>query len=299
MKNTNLYRIISLPSFINIIETKNERYVCPFCWEDTHEGYLLKDMEKFKNDPGLLKKYLVEMYDNLAEGDPEVKYYKIVEVFYRFYCARWIAYGQCWSKTPESDALWRIYSYGKQAVRVETDSRTIEKIIKRHRKCLVNIETVKYDQDDLENIQKQLLQTRNTKRTAETYYHKRKAFKHENEVRVIVFDQDNNPMYTFIGLCKEMVFHYLKQELLVKVDVYNSESIILEKLAEKMAESLPEYKDSQKMSSLNINLDDTEISEYIKGVMVHPQAEDWIVNLVRTICERKKISFLGKSQLYD
>ena len=32
------------------------------------------------------------------------------------------------------------------------------------------------------------------------------------------------------------MFHYLKQELLVKVDVYNSESIILEKLAEKMAE---------------------------------------------------------------
>ena len=43
------------------------------------------------------------------------------------------------------------------------------------------------------------------------------------------------------------------------------------------------------LEKLNINLDDTEISEYIKGVMVHPQAEDWIVNLVRTICERKKI----------
>lgn len=34
----NLYRIISLETFVDLIHNKHERYVRPVTWEDTYEG---------------------------------------------------------------------------------------------------------------------------------------------------------------------------------------------------------------------------------------------------------------------
>lgn len=42
----NLYRIISLETFLDIVLNKRERYVRPVTWEDTFEGYLFS---KFDN----------------------------------------------------------------------------------------------------------------------------------------------------------------------------------------------------------------------------------------------------------
>ena len=37
-----VYRFISFPTFINLVETKKERYTNPFCWEDTYEALFLQ-----------------------------------------------------------------------------------------------------------------------------------------------------------------------------------------------------------------------------------------------------------------
>ena len=41
-----------------------------------------------------------------------------------------------------------------------------------------------------------------------------------------------------------------------------------------------------------------DIKDYLDGVRVHPEAEDWYVNLVHNLCLEYKVPFLGQSKLY-
>lgn len=41
-----------------------------------------------------------------------------------------------------------------------------------------------------------------------------------------------------------------------------------------------------------------DINEFIKGVMVHPFADDWYVDIVKSVCDKYNLSFDGKSELY-
>lgn len=41
-----LYRFISFPAFVNLVERRQERYVQPTLWEDTYEGYLIQLLSK-------------------------------------------------------------------------------------------------------------------------------------------------------------------------------------------------------------------------------------------------------------
>ena len=40
------------------------------------------------------------------------------------------------------------------------------------------------------------------------------------------------------------------------------------------------------------------LNKYISGVKVHPMAEEWYVELIKTLCEGKNIKFDGQSNLY-
>lgn len=62
-----LYRIISFPTFINMIENKVERYVNPTSWEDTYEGYMLRMMEKSENR----KKVIEVLFDIVSPNKIE------------------------------------------------------------------------------------------------------------------------------------------------------------------------------------------------------------------------------------
>lgn len=57
------------------------------------------------------------------------------------------------------------------------------------------------------------------------------------------------------------------------------------------------YDEENLKSEMFIKIPD--ISRYIKSVMVHPQADDWIASLVEKICNRVGIKCVGKSHMYD
>ncbi len=42
----------------------------------------------------------------------------------------------------------------------------------------------------------------------------------------------------------------------------------------------------------------TCLNKYISGVKVHPMAEKWYMELIKELCEEKKIKFEGQSNLY-
>lgn len=41
-----------------------------------------------------------------------------------------------------------------------------------------------------------------------------------------------------------------------------------------------------------------DISEFLEGVMVHPVAPKWYVDIIEEICKSKKFKFDGQSEIY-
>lgn len=283
-----LYRFISFPAFVNLVEQKQERYVRPTSWEDTYEGYFLSRLEK--DD---IKKCLMQLADAICQNVPETA----VDNYLKLYNARWNCYGQCWTKRFESDALWRIYSYEKMAVRIETDEEQIREVlspvIRTNGKLLI-IDNVHYDLDNEKGelkTQEQLLEElAKSKRVVEPYFHKRKAFEHEEEKRVIFFDNDESNITTMMRYC--VINNGRRKKINEKT--FEEQIRMLSDEIERCCQNRT-YDDSLKMKFFHI----PQLERYIKSVMVHPQAEDWIVSLVETICQRVGLKFLGKSQMYS
>ena len=75
----------------------------------------------------------------------------------------------------------------------------------------------------------------------------------------------------------------------------NDEEII-EYLTERILSHRIDYKLS---SNANVWVEDAgNISDFLEGVMVHPSAPEWYVNIVQDICLQKGIHFDGQSQIY-
>lgn len=122
------------------------------------------------------------------------------------------AFGQCWSKIEESDAMWRIYSDVKKktedptsgleylqnsAVRIKTTARKIFDAAYLDGRDLVSvfIGCVNYlSQEDFNNLVKNLspLSSQNLNEPFKnSYFYKRDTFAHEEEIRLIILAASN------------------------------------------------------------------------------------------------------------
>lgn len=169
----NVYRIFSFERLRQLFDEKKLALVKPSLWEDPFENFILNSTGTFPDGT----QFTIGNRDSF--------------------------YGQCWSLTKESDAMWRIYSPEKDGVKVKT---TIRKLFQPlfelggvHRKMNGNeynltsfIGRVKY------KGKKTLLEMLNDRERmsgklydqsgwgqASTFYFKRWAFRHENEVRLM------------------------------------------------------------------------------------------------------------------
>ncbi|WP_372652146.1 DUF2971 domain-containing protein [Draconibacterium sp.] len=168
-----IYRIFSFDRLIKIFQQNKITLVKPKLWDDPFENFIL-------NSTGTLpdgREFQMSFRENY--------------------------YGQCWSLTKESDAMWRIYSPEKDGVKVKT---TIRKLFTPlfetggvHRKLngnLYNLSSfvgkVKYkgtrtlmemlkDRDRMSNK----IYDTTGRGQASTFYFKRWAFRHENEIRIM------------------------------------------------------------------------------------------------------------------
>ena len=176
----NIYRVFSFDRLKEIFDTGKVTLVKPKLWDDPFENFIL-------NSTGIL---------------PDGRAFQIG--------FRDSFYGQCWSLTKESDAMWRIYSLDKNGVKVKT---TIRKLFTplfqaggEHRKMNGNVYNlssfvgkVKYQGT------KKLIEMLNDKERmsnkifdqsgwgqASSFYFKRWAFRHENEVRIMFNKHDGH-----------------------------------------------------------------------------------------------------------
>lgn len=180
-----IYRVFSFQRLEEIFQEAKLTLVKPKLWDDPFENFILKSTGKLPDG----RVFHVGFRDNY--------------------------YGQCWSLTKESDAMWRIYSPDKNGVKVKT---TIRKLFTslfdvgghyykpngaKYNLCTF-IGKVKYASTktlidmlkDEERMSSKIFDQSGWGQ-ASSFFFKRVAFKHEKEVRLIYSDNINNQEDTF------------------------------------------------------------------------------------------------------
>ena len=188
--------------------------------------------------------------------------------------------------------MWRCYSYGNKALRIRTREDKLlahaKSIFQENEDFAVYLKKVSYDLNKKSNVEQQIAQMGDSKLTHETYFHKRPAFKHEREVRLLIAD---NRLYIRENLSSLGVKWNIAEQVTGKND-----GEIIDYLTERILSQRIDYEHS---NSANVWIEDAgNISAFLEGVMVHPSAPEWYVNIVQDICLQKGIRFDGQSQIY-
>lgn len=284
-----LYRYISFEDFINLAINNKDRFVRPCVWDDRYEGYLFSHIESTED----VRHIVSEMYYGFCSKN----YYDVVDNYFKMRHIKWCTYAQCWSGHKEKDAMWRCYSYENRAIRI----RTREDKLLEHTKTIfsemdnfkVDLKKVKYDLSRKSVVEQQIGQMENSLATYETYLHKRPAFKHEGEYRLLIFD--NNPYFREKFSADVANININRENITDK-----SDEEIIDCLTDKIcAVRINKIKDEKKEADNIIIKDAGDIPEYLEGVMVHPKAPMWYVDIIRDICQQKGIPFDGQSQIYE
>ncbi|MEL6092687.1 DUF2971 domain-containing protein [Plesiomonas shigelloides] len=161
-----IYRIIPYDRFIELFDTKKNTLVKTKKWEDTFENLALKSKLKFPDG----SQVELDTHERL--------------------------YGQCWTTSKASDAMWRIYSPDKRSVRIRT---TVDKLLtslimanvntSMTQECIGKVEYL--PESEIVNRAKKAF-TSNGQITFSSLFrsllHKRKAFEHEKEIRLAYLD---------------------------------------------------------------------------------------------------------------
>lgn len=166
-----IYRIFSISRFKELLNTKKLVLVNPEKWDDPFENFFLQANAVEPNGE------LVSL-DSIAKS--------------------W--YGQCWTFTEDSDALWRIYSPKKDGIRVTTTVRKLFALIwneaDEFRSLNYFIGSVKYNsRTEIERFMSNtsfwdIALGGQNDGFARLLCMKRNEFEHENEVRILI--RNNN-----------------------------------------------------------------------------------------------------------
>lgn len=274
-----LYRIISLESFLDIVLNKRERYVRPTTWEDTFEGYLFS---KFDNEEE--KRKIVEyLYYNVCLKD----YRKVIINIMHLDHSRRYVYGQCWSELGESDALWRIYSYGKHSIQIQTTDEYLKELMQQ-KNISGAIRKIEYDivsESDL--VKKQMLQSVESECAYMPFLHKRKAFEHEKEYRILIY----NAQYDGVtGFNTYAIRHNVDYD--IKENNFD-DNLIIDSIMKNT-----ECINSNKKMANSYYINNIDLNKYIQKITINPLAEEWYVDLIKKMCSTHNLPLCEKSDLY-
>jgi hypothetical protein len=166
-----IYRIISFENLIGIFQSKQMTFVKPTKWDDPFENIIAKTIIEFETG-----------------NESSVQDLGIREK----------SHGTCWTRKATSDAMWRIYSHDKRAVRIESTpeiiSRNISKWLEDYPRSKLYIGEVEYFTDDqikkkAKDYARRVRDGDLCRAAAESLLFKREPFSHEDEVRVLLIDQ--------------------------------------------------------------------------------------------------------------
>lgn len=282
-----LYRYISFEDFVNLVINNKERYVRPSSWEDKYEGYLFSRIETPKDIHDIVS----EMYYKLCPRN----YYVISDNYFRMWHSKWFTYAQCWSRHSETDAMWRCYSYGNKSIRIRTRKDKLlahaKKIFPKEKRFSVYLKKVCYDLNEETAVKQPTVLMKEHPLVYESYFHKRLTFSHEGEYRLLIVD---NTFYNIDGFSSFRVKLNTEENIKDKTD-----KEIIDYLTGQICSLRADWGADASNEKFNVRIVNAgDLSEFLEGVMVHPLAESWYVDIVKDICQSKSIEFDGQSTIY-
>jgi len=171
--DTPVFRIFTVKRLREVFDDKALALVKPEVWDDPYENFLL-------NAPVRLGDGTIATMKSIADK----------------------LYGQCWTVLEESDALWRIYAPMKDGVRVKTTVRKLWNAFYNRSTRFAELNywmgRMEYLGDDeiekfmASNIAFATALDNTGKGQAMSLLIKRPAFRHEEEVRLIFNDTEEN-----------------------------------------------------------------------------------------------------------
>ncbi|EHR1165346.1 DUF2971 domain-containing protein [Vibrio parahaemolyticus] len=161
-REKHLFRVFSFERLLQFIETKKLVLVQPSMWEDPFENFFLS--ATLKNREG--REFSLDKQNTV--------------------------FGQCWSLTRESDAMWRIYSQDLRGVKVRTTAGRLFDSVKASSANLGSLHLGKVNYLPMTELNKLCenesfvtMSLNSDIGAASTLFYKRREFKHENEVRIV------------------------------------------------------------------------------------------------------------------
>ena len=276
-----LFRIISLESFISLCISGKERFVNPIdIWDDTYEGYMLRGLD---SEIGI-EKTINQVYQKF---DCNVE--STIDNLSKLLRARYSCFAQSWSTLPDSDAMWRIYSYNNHGIQICTNENQIRNMIESNNidGGIIRIRPVIYD-DSITRIDDLIYSGSNID---EAYFHKRKAFEHECETRVIL--QLTKDYLDYTSFANSIIKHNYRRNKTKTTEIRKISNAVQKTMGNDLSGMYKFFFHSD----LHLNI--PSVSDYICTVKVHPLAEKWYEDLIKEICLKYNIQFAGKSNLYN
>jgi hypothetical protein len=163
-RKNRIYRVFPRDRFFSLFEDGNNALVLPAKWQDPFENVILKSKVRMENGEFGCFKFHNDLF------------------------------GQCWTLESASDAIWQIYSRDQNAVRVRTTIGALIDSLSAHHPERANttcfIGRVNYFTDKkLREFGRDIFRSGITPESvARSLLVKRRAYKHENEVRLIYFE---------------------------------------------------------------------------------------------------------------
>ena len=191
------------------------------------------------------------------------------------------AYAQSWSELAESDAMWRIYSYSNRALRI--------KIKKSNVNLLDNVTAipVKYSDEPFDS------QTFDENEFLHSLAYKRTAFCHEREVRLISHYKYKDEQDAKQHINAVYVIHEHPDRIKIAENMFPN--LEIEEQIDRIVELLNVGKKQKQTKKISYE----HIPNFIEGVLVHPLAPSWYVEVIEEYCKRNNITFEGQSKLYS
>lgn len=190
-------------------------------------------------------------------------------------------YCQCWTRASESDALWRIYSYNNRAIQIKASEEKIRQL--PDVKLVPVIYADVFELGEEEGVDKYL----------RSLAIKRRAFQHEDEVRLIKHYEylDTDDFEKHVKAFLAVSEHPQMVEII--------ESLFPGLEPEEQIEKIASLLNTGKSRKATLDISYGSIPEFIDGVLVHPLAPNWYVDIVAEYCRRNSLPFHGKSSLYS
>ncbi len=234
-KSVLVRRYIDLARFTALLGDKKLHLARPDTFRDQHEGSITEPMEatlehQFSDRPGLLA--TISEYRKKAKESVFIS---------------------CWCILPtESEAMWRLYCGDEYGVAIAVEYQRLESVFVGRGRTMAPVTYIDY--------QRQGFPQGNT---MYPFFHKRKAFEHEQEVRLVEWHSDQG----LIGM---------------RVDVSDPPTPEEVKEYEAEVRRAPELK---KERGTGIFFD-FNVDELVKDVIVHPDAPEWYHKVVHEVTQK-------------